>query len=142
MTAMRGLDGACALITGAGSGIGRAIAERLAEEGARVAATDIVLAAAETTASQIGGAAIAVALDVTDDESVRRAVDEVAERLGPIDVLVNSAGWDRIEPFVQSAPETWDLVLAINLRGPIAVTRADCAGACPTHPLDFCTVLP
>ena len=48
----------------------------------------------------------------------------MAERLGPIDVLVNNAGWDRIEPFVDSQPETWDRVLAINLRGPIAVTRA------------------
>ncbi len=56
--------------------------------------------------------------------SIRRAVDEVAARLGPIDVLVNNAGWDRMEPFVESSPETWDLVLAINLRGPIAVTRA------------------
>ncbi len=46
------------------------------------------------------------------------------ERLGAIDVLVNNAGWDRMEPFVESSPETWDLVLAINLRGPIAVTRA------------------
>ena len=49
---------------------------------------------------------------------------EVTERIGPIEVLVNNAGWDRIEPFVDSQPETWDRVLAINLRGPIAVTRA------------------
>lgn len=121
---MRGLDGKCALVTGAGSGIGRAIAERLAEEGARVAATDVALDAAEMTAKDIGGEAIAVELDVTDDGSVHRAVEGVTERLGPVDVLVNAAGWDRIEPFVDSAPETWDRVLAINLRGPIAVTRA------------------
>jgi 2-hydroxycyclohexanecarboxyl-CoA dehydrogenase len=121
---MRGLEGKCALVTGAGSGIGRAIAERLAEEGTRVAATDVVLETADVTAKSIGGEAIAVELDVTDDGSVRRAVEEVVERLGPIDVLVNGAGWDRIEPFVDSAPETWDRVLAINLRGPIAVTRA------------------
>ncbi|MGH9271596.1 MAG: SDR family NAD(P)-dependent oxidoreductase [Ilumatobacteraceae bacterium] len=121
---MRGLDGKCALITGAGSGIGRAIAERLAEEGARVAATDVVLETAVTTAKELDDQAIAVELDVTDDGSVRRAVDEVTERLGPVDVLVNAAGWDRIEPFVDSTPDTWDRVLAINLRGPIAVTRA------------------
>lgn len=121
---MRGLDGRCTLVTGAGSGIGRAIAERLAEEGARVAVSDMVLADAETTAKGIGGRAIAVELDVTSDDSIRRAVGEVTERIGPIEVLVNNAGWDRIEPFVDSQPETWDRVLSINLRGPIAVTRA------------------
>ena len=121
---MRGLDGICALVTGAGNGIGRAIAERLAEEGARVAVSDMVLADAETTAKGIGGDAIAVELDVASDDSIRRAIVDVNARLGPIDVLVNNAGWDRIEPFVDSQPDTWDRVLAINLRGPIAVTRA------------------
>jgi 2-hydroxycyclohexanecarboxyl-CoA dehydrogenase len=121
---MRGLDGRCALVTGAGSGIGRAIAERLAEEGARVAVSDLVLADAEETAKGIGGDAIAVELDVASDDSIRHAIASVVDRLGPVEVLVNNAGWDRMEPFVDSAPETWDRVLAINLRGPIAVTRA------------------
>jgi 2-hydroxycyclohexanecarboxyl-CoA dehydrogenase len=121
---MRGLDGRCALVTGAARGIGRAIAARLGEEGARVAVSDISAAEAEQTAAEIGGGAIGVELDVSDDASIRRAVDDVVARLGPIDVLVNNAGWDRMEPFVESSPETWDRVLAINLRGPIAVTRA------------------
>jgi len=121
---MRGLDGRCALVTGAGSGIGRAIAERLAEEGARVAVSDLVVADAETTAKEIGGDAVAFELDVASDASIRRAIAAVAERLGPVEVLVNNAGWDRMEPFVDSQPGTWDRVLAINLRGPIAVTRA------------------
>jgi 2-hydroxycyclohexanecarboxyl-CoA dehydrogenase len=121
---MRGLDDRCALVTGAARGIGRAIAERLAEEGARVAVSDVSATEAQATAASIGGDAIGIELDVTDDASIRRAMDEVATRLGPIDVLVNNAGWDRMEPFVESSPETWDLVLAINLRGPIAVTRA------------------
>ena len=121
---MRGLEGKCALVTGAGSGIGRAVAERLAQEGARVAASDLVRDDAAATAASIGGDAIAVELDVTDDASIRDAVAAVVDRLGPIEILVNNAGWDRVEPFVQSAPETWDRVLAINLRGPIGVTRA------------------
>ena len=121
---MRGLDGKVALVTGAGSGIGRAIAERLAAEGARVAASDLVLADAEVTAKTLGTDAIAVQLDVADDDSIGLAVAEVTERLGPIDVLVNNAGWDLIEPFVDTEPTTWDRVLAINLRGPIAVTRS------------------
>jgi 2-hydroxycyclohexanecarboxyl-CoA dehydrogenase len=112
------------LVTGAGSGIGRAIAERLGAEGARVAASDVVLADAHATANSLGGDAIAVHLDVSDDASIGLAVAEVTERLGPIDALVNNAGWDLIEPFVDSEPATWDRVLAINLRGPIAVTRA------------------
>jgi 2-hydroxycyclohexanecarboxyl-CoA dehydrogenase len=121
---MRGLDGKVALVTGAGSGIGRAIAERLAAEGARVAVSDLVPADAETTATAIGHGAIAVLLDVSDDASIGLAVAEVTERLGPIDALVNNAGWDLIEPFIDSEPATWDRVLAINLRGPIAVTRS------------------
>ena len=121
---MRGLDGRCTLVTGAASGIGRAIAERLAEEGARVAVSDLSRPDAEATAADLGAPAIGIELDVTSDDSIRRAVTEVTERLGPIDVLVNNAGWDRMEPFLDSQPETWDRVLAINLRGPIAVTRA------------------
>jgi 2-hydroxycyclohexanecarboxyl-CoA dehydrogenase len=121
---MRGLDGKVALVTGAGSGIGRAIAERLANEGARVAASDLIAADAATTATSLGNGAVAVQLDVSDDDSIGLAVAEVTERLGPIDVLVNNAGWDVIEPFVDSERSTWDRVLAINLRGPIAVTRS------------------
>ena len=121
---MRGLDGRCTLVTGAASGIGRAIAERLAEEGARVAVSDLSRPDAEAAAADLGEPAIGVELDVTSDDSIRRAVEEVHERLGPIDVLVNNAGWDVLEPFLDSRPETWDRVLAINLRGPIAVTRA------------------
>jgi 2-hydroxycyclohexanecarboxyl-CoA dehydrogenase len=121
---VRGLDGRCTLVTGAASGIGRAIAERLAEEGARVAVSDLSRPDAEATAADLGAPAIGIELDVTSDDSIRRAVTEVTERLGPIDVLVNNAGWDRMEPFLDSQPETWDRVLAINLRGPIAVTRA------------------
>ena len=121
---MRGLEGRCALVTGAASGIGRAIAQRLAEEGARVAVSDLSRHDAEATAADLGEPAIGVELDISSDDSIRRGVDEVQQRLGPIDVLVNNAGWDLMEPFLDSKPETWDRVLAVNLRGPIAVTQA------------------
>jgi 2-hydroxycyclohexanecarboxyl-CoA dehydrogenase len=119
---MRGLKDRVALVTGAGRGIGRAIAERLAAEGAKVATLDVDEATAQAAGEAIGG--VGLRMDVTDGASVRAAVEEAERRLGPTDVLVNNAGWDKAEPFVKSAEETWDKVLAINLKGPIRVTRA------------------
>ena len=119
---MRGLKDAVALVTGAGRGIGRAIAERLAEEGAKVAVLDIDETTARATAEAVGG--IGVRMDVTDGASVGAAVAEAERRLGPVAILVNNAGWDKAEPFVKSSEETWDKVLAINLKGPIRMTRA------------------
>jgi 2-hydroxycyclohexanecarboxyl-CoA dehydrogenase len=121
---MKGLEGKVVLVTGAGRGIGKAIAERLAAEGAKVAVADIDPTTASATAAEIGRGAIAVTMDVTDGGSVRDAVAQTARRLGPIDVLVNNAGWDKIEPFVKSQEETWDRVIAINLKGPIRCARA------------------
>ena len=119
---MRGLKDRVALVTGAGRGIGRAIAERLAAEGAKVAALDLDEATARATAEAIGG--VGLRMDVTDRASVSAAVAEVERTLGPADILVNNAGWDKAEPFVKSAEETWDKVIAINLKGPIRMTRA------------------
>jgi 2-hydroxycyclohexanecarboxyl-CoA dehydrogenase len=119
---MRGLKDKVALVTGAGRGIGRAIAVRLAAEGAKVAVLDIDEASARATAEEIGG--IGLPMDVTDAASVRSAVAEAENQLGGTDVLVNNAGWDKVEPFVKSAEETWEKVLAINLKGPIRCTRA------------------
>lgn len=121
---MRGLAGRTVLVTGGASGIGRAICERLAQEGARVAIADIDAAGAQKAAAEIGRGAVGIALDVTDDTSVKAGVGEAIARLGRVDALVNNAGWDKVEPFVNARTETWDRVLAINLRGPIAVTRA------------------
>ena len=119
---MRGLKDRVVFVTGAGRGIGRAIAERLAAEGARVAALDLDEATARATGEATGG--IGLGMDVTDGASVRAAIDEASRRLGAADVLVNNAGWDKAEPFVKSAEDTWDKVIAINLKGPIRVTRA------------------
>src|SRR5919199_2416049 len=121
---MRGLEGKVAFVTGAASGIGRATALRLGEEGARVAAADLNAEGAAATAVAIGRDALGLALDVTDAASVRAAVGEAGRRLGAIDILVNCAGWDKVEPFLDNSEETWDRVLDINLKGVIRCTRA------------------
>ena len=121
---MRGLDGKVALVTGAAGGIGRAIALRLAEEGVGVAATDLADSAVREVARVAKGMVLAVRLDVTDEASIREAVDECERALGPLHVLVNNAGWDKVEPFVESSVATWDRLIAVNLKGPLLCTRA------------------
>ena len=121
---MRGLENRIAFVTGAARGIGRAIAERLAKEGARVAVADLDAEGAARAARELGERAFGVRVDVADSVSVRAAVGAAIAHFGRIDALVNNAGWDKVEPFVQASEATWDKVLAINLRGPIAVTRA------------------
>lgn len=121
------LTGKAALVTGAAQGIGRAIAMRLAAEGARVAVADIQDDVAERTAGEIkaeGGAACAVRLDVTSLDSAIGAVAAAEREIGPVDILVNNAGWDKLEPFVESTPETWDRVIAINYRGVLNCCKA------------------
>ncbi len=121
------LKGKVAIVTGAAQGIGRAIAMRLAAEGANVAIADINEDVAIKTAAEIkasGGEACAVKLDVTSLESALAAVERVESELGPLDILVNNAGWDKLEPFVESTPATWDRVIAINFRGVIHCCKA------------------
>jgi 2-hydroxycyclohexanecarboxyl-CoA dehydrogenase len=116
-----------AIVTGAGSGIGRAIALALAAEGARVAVLDLNEAGAVAVAAEIVGArgdAHPWQVDVADAARVATAVNDVITRWSTVHVLVNCAGWDRPLPFVETTPEFWDKILAINLRGPIACTRA------------------
>jgi NAD(P)-dependent dehydrogenase (short-subunit alcohol dehydrogenase family) len=86
------LEGRVALVTGGGSGIGRAIARRFAEEGARVVVNDIHAASAERTASEIGAAARGLGADVADSAQVRAMFAEVERAFGGLDVLVNNAG--------------------------------------------------
>ncbi len=116
-----------AVVTGGASGIGRAIAEALAREGARVAVADIDGERARRVVAAIqaaGGTAVAQPLDITDVAAVDSSIDGVAAHWGGLHVLVNCAGWDRPMRFVDTTPEFWDKILAINLRGPLACTRA------------------
>ncbi|HZU04748.1 MAG TPA: 3-oxoacyl-ACP reductase family protein [Chloroflexota bacterium] len=120
------LAGRVALVTGAASGIGRAIALELGRWGARVAVADIDDAGAIETVAQLGAQGsegLAVPVDVTDYAAVQRAFAFVRAQWGPVDVLVNAAGWDTPERFVDSAPATWERVLAVNLKGVIHTTH-------------------
>lgn len=124
---MQSLQGKTAFVTGAGSGIGRAIATRLANDGAGIAVADIQPDAAEATAQIVragGGTAQAVQVDIADFAAVQAAVQQTRATLGTIDILVNNAGWDRIEPFMQNTPELWDKLIGINLKGPLHCCRA------------------
>ncbi|MBD0021382.1 glucose 1-dehydrogenase [Gordonia pseudamarae] len=111
------LNGKIAFVTGAGQGIGAAIAHRLAADGATVIVTDLNAETATATAAELGNSSVGLQVDVTDRDSVNAAVDEAVATFGRIDILVNNAGWDKGEPFVDSEPETWDRIVAINLYG-------------------------
>lgn len=111
-----------ALITGGGGGIGGAICRALAAAGHQVAAADLRLADAKKVAEPIGG--IGLELDVTDPDSVAEAVRAAEGTLGPIDILVNCAGWDEFMPFVDTDEAFLQKVIDINLAGPIRITRA------------------
>jgi 2-hydroxycyclohexanecarboxyl-CoA dehydrogenase len=121
------LQGRVAFVTGGASGIGRGIVLALARAGARVAVADIDADGARGVVADVqaaGGVAVAQPLDITDPAAVDSSVDGVAAHWGGFHILVNCAGWDRPMPFVETTPAFWDKVLAINLKGPMACTRA------------------
>ncbi len=114
------LTGRVAVVTGGGSGIGRAAAEALAASGAHVAVVDVDAAAADTVAGAIraaGGGAEAVVLDVTDAPAVAAAFERIAAAQGGIDILVNSAGTAKREATEALALQDWNRVLAVNVTG-------------------------
>jgi 2-hydroxycyclohexanecarboxyl-CoA dehydrogenase len=112
------------IVTGAGQGIGRGIAEKLAAEGATVVVTDIDETTAKETATALGGNAIGIQTDVTAPGGVAAMVRRVLDEFGRIDVLVNNAGWDRACPFVDSDRADWDRVIQINLYGVLNTSHA------------------
>jgi 3-oxoacyl-[acyl-carrier protein] reductase len=114
------LNDKVALITGAGRGIGSAIARRFAREGARVVCVDIVRDLADETAQSIasaGGTAVAEAADVADKAQVEELVKRVTDRFDRLDILVNNAGVTRDGLAMRMKEEDWDLVMRVNLRG-------------------------
>lgn len=113
-----------AVVTGAGQGIGHAVAQRLRDQGAIVVATDINEDAALATAAELGGEAIGIRADVVDRDSVAQMVAQVMEKFGRIDILVNNAGWDKAEHFIGSEPEVWDQIIQINLYGVLNTSSA------------------
>jgi len=124
---MQRFAGKVVIITGAGGGIGGATARRFAAEGARVAILDRDLAAAERVAADIvaaGGQARAIACDITQRDQVDAAVAATIAAFGPVDVLVNNAGWDVFAPFLKTQPAQWDKLIAINLVGALHLQHA------------------
>ena len=116
-----------AVVTGAGSGIGRATASQLAAAGARVIVADIDRDRGEATAVLLrerGQKAEFVAVDLTDPTSIEAFATTVQERHGPVDVLVNCAGWGKTQPFWEGTPEFWNKVIALNFVGPMQLTKA------------------
>ncbi|TMF86893.1 MAG: SDR family oxidoreductase [Chloroflexi bacterium] len=119
------LAGRVALVTGASSGIGAALAAMLAEEGARVAVAARREAELRELARRIelaGGTALTVATDLTDDAALRRLVERTVDELGPIDVLVNNAGFAVWKPLELTSVAEWDQTFAVNIRAPALLT--------------------
>jgi len=123
---MKMRDKVC-VVTGAGSGIGKAIALRFAREGARIAIADLDMKGAQAAAAEItagGGKALAVAMDVTSEEQVNRAVAQVVDALGGVDVLVSNAGIQIVHPIEEFTYADWKKLLAIHVDGAFLTTRA------------------
>ncbi len=117
----RPLEGRTAWITGGASGIGRAIAERLGREGARLGLIDLNAESVEKVAAELGG--VSVSCDVSDAESTAAALDQLESALGPPDLLINAAGIAHREEIAGHDAGSWQRVLDVNLTGPFLVLR-------------------
>ncbi|HWE18463.1 MAG TPA: glucose 1-dehydrogenase [Hyphomicrobiaceae bacterium] len=124
---MRGLKGRVAIVTGAAGGIGRAICGRFVEEGMRLVALDIDEPSLQRLAVDMrekGSDVLALPCDITHFDRVQQAIDHAFATHGRIDILVNNAGWDVARPFLDTEPDLWDKIIAINLRGPLNLHKA------------------
>lgn len=120
-----------ALVTGGGRGIGREICIGLAREGRRVAVADFRDGEAQTTASMIteqGGDAVPISMDVADSDSVTQGILQAVDELGPVEILVNCAGWDHLKPFLETDEVFWDQIIEINYKGALRTVH----GCLPT----------
>jgi NADP-dependent 3-hydroxy acid dehydrogenase YdfG len=113
----RSLNGLVVALTGGARGIGRATAQAFVRQGMKVAIGDLDLAAAEQTAGELGPSVLAIELNVTERESVKRFLDEVESRLGPLDVLVNNAGIMQLGRFIDEDDATTQRMIDINVNG-------------------------
>jgi 2-hydroxycyclohexanecarboxyl-CoA dehydrogenase len=125
---MRGLKDRNVIVTGGGGAIGSAICKRFASYGARVGVFDKNLEGATKVADDIrrSGAGVAepVGVDITSYSAVKNAVELFEREVGPTDILVNNAGWDRFVNFVDTTPDLWETLIAINLKGPLNLHHA------------------
>jgi len=119
-SSLKGLKDKVVIVTGGGGGIGSATCRRFAEAGAKLAVYDINNAAAlavSESISKAGGSARAYTIDLTDLNRLADIVAVTKRELGPIDVLVNNAGWDQFTPFLKTTPDLWNKIIEINLKG-------------------------
>lgn len=119
-------EGEVAVVTGAGSGIGRAIARRFAKDGVRTAVWDLNADSAEETTRMItddGGRAIAIGVDCSNPEQIAAAAERTRSEMGLITILVNNAGITGTVPFLELPIGDWDRMIAVNLKGPFLVTQ-------------------
>src|SRR5215831_16705922 len=119
---MHGLAGQVAIVTGGAGAIGRAIGRRLVEAGCAVAILDRDGGAAEAARAELagrGGRVEAAVADIADRDAVVRAVAVTEARLGPAGILVNNAGWDKVGSFLDTQPDLWEKIIAVNLHGPL-----------------------
>ena len=124
---MKRFDGKTVIVTGGGGGIGGAACRRFALEGGKVAVFDMNIEAAQRVASDIvaaGGLAAAFRCDITDRAEVDAALAGAEEQLGPVDVLINNAGWDVFKPFTKTVPAEWERLISVNLIGALHMHHA------------------
>jgi 2-hydroxycyclohexanecarboxyl-CoA dehydrogenase len=121
------LNNKLAVVTGAASGIGAAVAQKLAEAGATVIVADVQADKGETRAATLRSAgckAQYLHVDLTDEQSIAAFADAVQNQFGAVDVLVNGAGWGKTHPFWEGTPEMWDRIIGLNFVGPMRLTKA------------------